>query len=42
MLTQALCGLGDIVVFAPDSPRSGMSCAITSGKPITYKMLKEF
>lgn len=41
MLTKALRDLGDLVVFAPDGPRSGMSCAITSGKPITYKMLHQ-
>lgn len=40
-LTDALRDLGDIVVFAPDGPRSGMSCAITSTKPITYKMLSQ-
>jgi len=28
-LTEAMKGLGEIVVFAPDSHRSGMSCAIS-------------
>ena len=40
-LTEALCSLGDIVVFAPDGARSGMSCALTSTQPISYKMLHE-
>lgn len=40
-LTETLCELGEVVVFAPDGPRSGMSCAITSTKPITYKMLRQ-
>lgn len=35
MLADALRNLGDIVVFAPDGPRSGMSCAITSSRPVT-------
>ena len=26
--------LGDIVVMAPDSPRSGMACAITADRPV--------
>lgn len=38
-LTETLCEVGDVVVFAPNGPRSGMSCAITSTKPITYKQL---
>ncbi len=40
-LTDALRNLGNIVVFAPDGPRSGMSCAITSSRPITYKKLSQ-
>jgi 5'-nucleotidase len=38
-LTAALRDLGDIVVFAPDGPRSGMSCAITTTKPVKYNMI---
>ena len=38
-LTDALCDLGEIVVFAPDGARSGMSCAITSTGPKKYKMV---
>ena len=37
-LTNALRDLGEIVVFAPDGARSGMSCAITSAAPLRYKM----
>ena len=37
-LIKALKGLGDLVVMAPDGPRSGMSSAITSLVPIKYKV----
>ena len=40
-LTECLRDLGDLVVFAPDSPRSGMSNAITSLTPLKYKLLKQ-
>jgi 5'-nucleotidase len=40
-LTECLAGLGDLVVFAPDGPRSGMSCAITSTVPLTYSLLHQ-
>ena len=36
-LVEALRSLGTIVVFAPDGPRSGMSCAITTTKPVLYE-----
>ena len=36
MLAKALRSLGTVVVFAPDGPRSGMSCAITSEIPVFY------
>lgn len=39
MLVRALHGLGTIVVFAPDGPRSGMACAITTTKPLYYDTL---
>ena len=39
-LTDALRDLGEIVVFAPDGPRSGMSSALTSVAPLRYKMLR--
>ncbi|MDR1779665.1 MAG: 5'/3'-nucleotidase SurE [Tannerella sp.] len=40
-LTSAVRDLGETVVFAPDGPRSGMSCAVTSIKPLTYKLLSQ-
>jgi 5'-nucleotidase len=40
-LTKAVAPLGDIVVIAPDGPRSGMSSAITSIQPIQIKLLEE-
>lgn len=40
-LVDCLKDLGEIMVFAPDSPRSGMSSAITSLIPIQYKLLKQ-
>ena len=39
-LTECLRDLGDLVVFAPDGPRSGMSSAITSENPIRYNLVK--
>ncbi|MDR0698839.1 MAG: 5'/3'-nucleotidase SurE [Tannerella sp.] len=38
-LTAALRDLGDLVVFAPDGPRSGMSCAITATMLVKYNMV---
>lgn len=40
-LVEYLEGLGEIVVVAPDGPRSGMSSAITSIQPIRYHKVKE-
>lgn len=40
-LTEELKTLGDIVVFAPDGPRSGMSGAITSHAPLRVKKERE-
>lgn len=40
-LAEALVGLGEIVVVAPDGPRSGMSSAITSIQPIRYRKIKQ-
>ena len=40
-LINELKTLGDIVVFAPDGARSGMSSAITSEIPIRVKKIKE-
>lgn len=36
MLTNVARSYDDVIVFAPDGPRSGMSSAITYGKPLTY------
>jgi 5'-nucleotidase len=38
-LSEALRGWGDIVVFAPDRPRSGTSCAITADEPVRYQLI---
>ena len=40
-LVKCLRSLGEIVVFAPDGPRSGMGSDITSTLPIRYSLLKE-
>lgn len=41
VIAEALRKLGDVIVFAPDGPRSGMSSAITSTLPLKYKLLQE-
>lgn len=33
--------LGELLVMAPDSARSGMSCAITADRPLKYTLVKE-
>lgn len=38
-LLEALTGLGEIIVMAPDGPRSGASSAITSECPIKYRQV---
>lgn len=40
-LVESLIGLGEIVVVAPDGPRSGMSGAITSIQPIRYSLISK-
>lgn len=40
-LVRTLEGLGEIVVMAPDGPRSGASGAITSELPVRYYKVKE-
>jgi 5'-nucleotidase len=40
-LIEALRECGDLVVVAPDSGRSGMSCAITVTTPLRLKLIKE-
>lgn len=39
-LVKCLRPLGEIVVMAPDGPRSGFSGALTSGEPIHYSMVR--
>jgi len=40
-LAKEFCDLGEVVVFAPDGPRSGMSAALTCDKPITYSLYSQ-
>ena len=40
-LAKTLAGLGEIVIMAPDGPRSGASAAITSEFPVRYYKVKE-
>lgn len=40
-LIECLRDLGDLVVFAPDGPRSGMASAITSLIPLKYSLVKK-
>lgn len=41
VLTELMMQLGDVVVVAPDGPRSGQSNALTVYKPIRYHLLEE-
>ena len=41
VLVETLAGVGEIVVLAPDGPRSGASAAITSELPVRYYKVKE-
>lgn len=40
-LIDFLRPLGDLIVMAPDSARSGMSTALTADRPITYQLVKK-
>lgn len=40
-LTTMMCRIGDVVVVAPDGPRSATSCSISPITTITIKLLKE-
>lgn len=40
-LINAICPLGEVVVIAPDGPRSGMSGAITSETPLRIRKISE-
>ena len=41
VLTRLMLPLGDVVVLAPDGPRSGQSNALTINHPIRYKLLEQ-
>ncbi len=41
VLTKLMMQLGDVVVFAPDGPRSGQSNAITVTQPIRFTKIQE-
>lgn len=38
VLTGLMCQLGDVIVVAPDGPRSGASCSISPITPVTLRM----
>lgn len=40
-LIRGLRGMGEIIVMAPDGPRSGASGAITSEHPVKYYKVRE-
>lgn len=40
-LVDTLRPVADLLVVAPDSPRSGFGCAITPAHPLTYKVLRD-
>lgn len=40
-LVAALCGLGRIVVVAPDAPRSGHSCSFTATGPVVLRRVSD-
>lgn len=40
-LVKFLRPLADLVVMAPDSARSGMACAITASRPVTYSLVRK-
>ena len=40
-LIKFLRPLGEIVVMAPDAPRSGSGCALTVTQPVHYQLLKK-
>ena len=40
-LIQMLRPLGELVVVAPDGPRSGAACSLTSVEPVHYNLLRE-
>lgn len=41
VLTRLMQSLGDVIVVAPDGPRSGAACAITPITPVRLKVLRQ-
>lgn len=41
VLTDLMTRLGDVVVVAPDAPRSGAACAITPFQPVRLSLVEE-
>ena len=41
VLTDLMCQLGDVIVVAPDGPRSASSCSISPLTTITVRLLKQ-
>ena len=41
VLTELMTQIGDVVVVAPDGPRSAQSNALTVTHPIRFKLLEE-
>ena len=41
VLTALMQGLGDVIVVAPDGPRSASACSISPLSTITIRLLKE-
>lgn len=41
VLTRLMMQLGDVIVVAPDGPRSGQSSAITVNVPIRFKEIEK-
>ena len=40
-LIRFLRPLGDIVVMAPDAPRSGVGCGVSINEPVKYQMVRK-
>ncbi len=40
-LVKALRPLGELVIMAPDAPRSGAACALTTKEPIHYELVRK-
>ena len=40
-LIRFLRPLGDIVVMAPDAPRSGVGCGVSINEPVMFQMVRK-